>query len=74
MESFDLLFAQVNDMSLIQQQIKKDLTTTREDQQKIAKQVQANGQAVASLTICQMENEALYDRSDDVLVIFDEEE
>jgi hypothetical protein len=36
--------------------------------------VQANGQAVASLTICQMENEALYDRSDDVLVIFDEEE
>jgi hypothetical protein len=31
MESFDLLFAQVNDMSLIQQQIKKDLTTTKED-------------------------------------------
>jgi hypothetical protein len=31
MERFDLLFAQVNDISLIQQQIKKDLTTTRED-------------------------------------------
>ena len=31
----------------------------------IAKQVQANGQAVASLTLCHMEKEAVSDHSDD---------
>ena len=35
---------------------------TREDQKLISKQVQANGQAVASLTIRQMEPEAQFDK------------
>ena len=40
----------------------------------IAKQVQANGQAVASLTLRHMEKEVVSDHSDDVSVIFEEEE
>jgi hypothetical protein len=64
MENFDLLFAQLNDLSLIQQDLKKELNGTREDQKLISKQVQANGQVVASLTIRQMEHEAKFDKSD----------
>jgi hypothetical protein len=50
MEHFDLLFAQVNDIGVIQQELKKELTETKQDQKIISQQVQANGQAVASLT------------------------
>ena len=57
MGNFDLLFAQINDLGLIQQELKTQVTAAQEEQKKIVKQVQANGQAVASLTIRQMEKE-----------------
>ena len=72
MDHFDLAFQQMNDIALIQQEIKKDLTATKEQQKMIAQQVRANGQAVASLTLRQMEKEAVSDHSDDVSVIFEE--
>jgi hypothetical protein len=50
MEHFDLLFARVNDIGVIKQELKKELTKTKQDQKIISQQVQANGQAVASLT------------------------
>jgi F0F1-type ATP synthase membrane subunit b/b' len=59
MENFDMIFQQMNDISLIQQQLKKSVDETKADQKLISKQVQANGQAVASLTIRQMETEAV---------------
>jgi hypothetical protein len=74
MEHFDLAFQQMNDMALIQQEIKKDLQATKEDQKLIAQQVQANGQAVASLSLRIMEKEAVSEHSDDMSIIFDEEE
>lgn len=64
MENFDLLFAQMNDLGIIQQGLKKEINVTREEQKLISKQVQANGQAVASLTIRQMEHEPQFDKSD----------
>jgi len=70
MENFDILFAQMNDISVQQQELKKDITETKrgisetkEEQKLISKQVQANGQAVASLTLRQMETEATLDHS-----------
>jgi len=57
MGNFDLMFAQINDLGLIQQELKTEVTAAKEEQKKIVKQVQANGQAVASLTIRQMEKE-----------------
>lgn len=70
MENFDMLFAQMNDISVQQQELKKDITETKrgisetkEEQKLISKQVQANGQAVASLTLRQMETEAALDHS-----------
>ena len=72
MEHFDLIFQQMNDIGLIQQDIKQDLNATKDDQKLIAKQVQANGQVVASLTLRHMEKEVVSDHSDDVSVIFEE--
>ena len=73
MEQFDLLFSQMNSIGVIQQETKKELTATKEDQKLIAKQVQANGQAVATLTLLrQMEKDAMSDHSDGVSVVFDE--
>ena len=43
MENFDLIFQQMNDTGLIQQEIKHGLNATKDDQKVIAKQVQANG-------------------------------
>jgi hypothetical protein len=64
MENFDLLYARLNDMGIVQQEVKQQLTdTTRKveqctaDQRFIAQQVQANGQAVAQLTLKQFEHE-----------------
>jgi hypothetical protein len=74
MESFDLLFSQMNDIGVIQQELKKELTATKEDQKLIAKQVQANGQAVANLTLRHMENEALTDNSENNSVVFDDDD
>ena len=74
MEHFDLLFQQMNDIGVIQQEMQQELTSTKEDQKLIAKQVQDNGLVVATLTLKQMENEALSDHLDDNSVIFDDEE
>lgn len=74
MENFDLAFQQMNDKALHQQEIKKDLQATKEEQRLIAKQVQANGQAVASLTLWTMETEAVSEHQDDASIIFYEEE
>ena len=74
MENFDLIFQQMNDIGLIQQEIKCDLNATKDDQKVIAKQVQANGQAVASLTLRHMEKEAVSNHFHDVSVVFEEEE
>ena len=63
---FDLVFKQMNDISLIQQQLKQSVDDTKAEQKLISKQVQANGQAVASLTLRQMENEAALHQSENV--------
>jgi hypothetical protein len=74
MENFDLIFQQMNDIDLIQQDIKRDLNATKDDQRLIAKQVQANGQPVASLTLRTMKKEAIPDPFEDVSVVFEEED
>jgi hypothetical protein len=43
MENFDLLFLEMNNIGVIQQEMKKDLTAAKEEQRLIAQQVQANG-------------------------------
>jgi len=43
MGNFNMLFAQINDLGLIQQELKTEVTTAKEEQKKIVKQVQANG-------------------------------
>jgi len=65
MENFDLLFTLMNDIGIIQQEVKQQLIDTNlkvaqctADQQFIAQQVRANGQAVAQLTLRQFEKEA----------------
>lgn len=64
MENFDLLYARINDMGITQQELKTQiqLNNTKveqcsKDQKFIAQQVQANGQAVAQLTLRQFEEE-----------------
>jgi len=66
MDNFDLVFKQMNDISLIQQQLKQSVDETKEEQKIISKQVHADGQAVASLTLRQMENEAAMHQSENV--------
>lgn len=65
MENFDLLYARLDDMGLIQQEVKQQLADTTlkvkqciADQRLIAQQVKANGLAVAQLTLRQFEHEA----------------
>ena len=43
MGNFDMLFAQINYLGLVQQELKTEVTTAKEEQKQIAKQVQANG-------------------------------
>lgn len=64
MDNFDLLFTRVNDIGLIQQELKKENADIRDAQRVISQQVQANGQAVAALTLRQMEEEAHSNQSD----------
>jgi hypothetical protein len=54
MDNFDLLFTQMNDIGIIQQDLKNQLTANNQkidgctkEQQFIAQQVKANGQVVA---------------------------
>lgn len=51
MESFGMLFAQRNDISLIQQGLKTKFKATKEEQKLIVQQIKATGQAVADLTL-----------------------
>jgi hypothetical protein len=77
MENFDLLYARMNDIGIIQQDLKNQLSANSlkidkctTEQQFIAQQVQANGQAVAQLTLRQFEDDSS-DRS--VSVMFEDE-
>lgn len=61
-ENFDLMFARMNDLWVIQQDLKKQMEANSHkvdrcmnEQQFIAQQVQANGQVVAHLTIRQFD-------------------
>lgn len=58
MENFNLMFTRMNDLSLIQQEVKKQLQETNQkvdqctaEQHLIVQQVRANEQAVAQLTV-----------------------
>jgi hypothetical protein len=73
MEGFDLLFARVNDIGLIQQEMKKDFQDQREAQRVMSQQVQASGQAVATLTLRTMEAEAQYDNLEEEYILSEEE-
>lgn len=78
-ENFDLLFARMNDLGTIQQDMKELTKTSAKvdqcttDQQYIAQQVRANGQAVAQLTLRQFEEDAKSMGNESVSVIFEEE-
>ena len=77
MDNFDLLFTRMNDIGIIQQDLKNQLTANNlmidnctKEQQFIAQQVKANGQAIAQLTLRQFEDE----KSDSsVSIVFEEE-
>ena len=58
MDHFDLLFNRMTDMGIVQQEMKTQIELNNAkvdkcsaDQQSIAEQVRANGQAVAQLTL-----------------------
>jgi hypothetical protein len=64
MENFNLLYARINDMGIIQQEVKQQLAAPTlkveqciADQHFIAQKVKANGQAIAQLTLKQFERE-----------------
>jgi hypothetical protein len=72
MEHFDLLFTQLNDLSVVQQQLKSQLDIRgaamdqySQEQHMIAQQVKANGQAVAQLTLRQFQTEAKQEEDSD---------
>jgi hypothetical protein len=80
MGNFDLLFSQINDMSMVQQSLKAqmDLSSAAVDkysaeQQMIAQQVKANGQAVAQLTLQQFHRDAKYSDSESASIAYEEE-
>ena len=65
MDNFNLHFTWMNDIGVIQQELKQHMTNNTlkvdqctTDQQFIAQQIKANGQAVAQLTMRQSEHEA----------------
>lgn len=80
MDNFELLYARLNDIGLIQQDLKNQLQDNMRrvdnvvsDQKLITKQVKANGQAVAQLTLRQFEDEAQSASGSSVSMIFEEE-
>jgi hypothetical protein len=80
MENFDLLFARLNDISLIRQELRTQLQADNHrvenvasDQKFIAKQVKDNGLAVAQLTLRQFEDEARSTSGNSGSVVFEEE-
>jgi len=65
MDNFNLHFTRMNDIGVIQHELKQHMTNNTikvdqctTDQQFIAQQIKANGQAVAQLTMRQSEHEA----------------
>jgi len=80
MDNFDMLFTRMNDNDIIQQDLKTQLEANNRKvdtfvayQKYIAEQVQANGQAVAQLTLCQFEDEAHSVGDSSVSIVFEEE-
>jgi len=68
MENFDLLFSQVNEIGVVQQQMKSQMDIRgaamdqySAEQHMIAQQVKANGAAVAQLTMQQFEREPKFE-------------
>jgi hypothetical protein len=81
MEQFDLVFTRVDDIGAVQQQMKAQMDiraaamdTYTAEQHLIAQQVQANGAAVAQLTMRRFAEEDQLDDNTSVSIIFDEEE
>ena len=81
MESVDLLFHRMNDIGVIQQELKTQMQENNKkvdkcaaEQQFIAQQVRTNGQAVAQLTLQQFDKEPQEFSDGSVSVIFEEEE
>jgi len=67
MDHLDLLSERMNSMGVTQQEVKKQITETNlkvdlctNEQRELAKQVKANGQAVAHLTLRQFDTEEAY--------------
>lgn len=80
MKNFDLLFSQMNDIGVVQQQLKTQLDIRgaamdqySAEQHMIAQQVRANGQAVAQLTLQQFANQPKFDEAS-VSEVFEEEQ
>ena len=64
MENFDLLFSQMNEMGVVQQQLKTH----------VAQQVKANGQAISQLTLRRFKHEEkVEDDSDSASEVFEED-
>jgi hypothetical protein len=80
MENFDLLFVRLNDIGVIQQDLRTQLEANSQrvdnfttDQKLIAEQVKSNGHAVTQLTLRQFEEDAHSVGTDFVSIIFEEE-
>jgi hypothetical protein len=73
MENFDLLYSRMNDIGQIQQELKKEFQEHKTEQKLISQQVLANGQAVASLTLRQMEVEAQSEHSESLSMLSEED-
>ena len=81
MENFDLLFSQVNEIGVVQQQMKSqmDIRGAAMDQYSaeqyiIAQQVKANGAVVAQLTMKQFEKEPKFDYDSSGSTVDEEDE
>lgn len=72
------MFTQIQNMGIKQEELQKELTSKvdqcSKDQQFIVKQVQANGQAVAALTLKQFEDEDMSDSGSSQSTAFDDED
>jgi hypothetical protein len=79
LEHLDLLFSRMNDIGEVQQQLKAQMDIRgaamdnySAEQHMIAQQVQANGSAVARLTMRHFATEPIFDEDDDGSVVFDD--
>jgi hypothetical protein len=80
MDNFDMLFARLNDTSIIQQDLRTQLQdnicrvdNVASNQKFIAEQVKANGHAVAQLTLRQFDDDAHSTGGSSGSVVFEEE-